>query len=148
MRDITVMLFATWKFAAIFPVAIIAMKMPFAETMLCTNIGGILGVLAFTYFSKFLLIIWNKYYPKKWISLRKKRKLFNKRNRRIVNLKSKYGLLGIVLLSPILLSIPIGSFLVTKYYGAKPSNLIYLVMGQVVWSLLYCLFYFQLKTIA
>lgn len=144
MQEFTIIFLATWKFAAIFPVAIVAMKMSFAETMLCTNIGGILGVLIFTFFSKYLLHIWNIYYPEKWKLLKKKRKLFNKRNRRIVNIKVKYGLTGIVLLNPILLSIPVSSFLVTKYYGNKIANLVYLVAGQIVWSFIYCFFYFQL----
>jgi hypothetical protein len=145
LQELTVIFFASWKFAAIFPVAIVAMKMSFAKTLLCTNIGGILGVLTFTFFSKFLLYIWNKYYPENWKLLKKKRKLFNKRNRRIVNIKVKYGLTGIVLLNPILLSIPISSFLVTKYYGRKTSNLVYLVAGQILWSFVYCFLYFQLS---
>jgi hypothetical protein len=144
MSELTIIFFASWKFAAIFPVAIIVMKMSFAETMLYTNLGGIVGILIFTYFSRFLIYLGNKVLPKK---TQKKHKLFNKRNRRIVNIKVKYGLPGVVILSPVLLSIPIGSFLIAKYYGAKPINLLYLVAGQVAWSLIYCLIYFQLRTI-
>ena len=144
MSELSIIFFASWKFAAIFPVAIVAMKMSFAETMLYTNVGGILGVFFFTYFSKTLIYLADKILSKK---TQKKHKLFNKRNRRIVNIKAKYGLPGIVILSPILLSIPIGSFLIAKYYGAKPINLIYLVAGQIAWSLVYCFIYFQVRTI-
>jgi hypothetical protein len=144
MQYVTVIFFASWKFAAIFPVAILAMKMSFAETMLCTNLGGILGVIFFTFFFKMLIFIWYKIWPKsKKVKIRNN--LFNKRNRRIVNIKIKYGLVGIVLLSPIILSIPVGSILINKYYGKKTLNLIYLVSGQIAWSLIYCLFYFQFK---
>jgi hypothetical protein len=144
MSALTIIFFASWKFAAIFPVAIIAMKISFAETMLYTNLGGVMGVIVFTYFSRFIIYLGNKILPKK---TQKRPKLFNKRNRLIVNIKVKYGLHGIVVLSPILLSIPIGSFLIAKYYGAKPINLMYQVAGQIVWSLGYCFIYFQLRTI-
>jgi hypothetical protein len=147
MQYVTVIFFASWKFAAIFPVAIIAMKMSFWETILYTNIGGILGVLVFSFFTKTILYFWSEIWPKKWKPAKKGHQLFNKRNRRIVNIKSKYGLPGIVILSPVLLSIPIGSFLITKYYSLKPLNLIYLIAGQIAWSFVYCLFYFQVRTI-
>jgi hypothetical protein len=57
----------------------------------------------------------------------------------------KYGLWGIVILNPVLLSIPVGSFLMVKYYGLKMKNLLWLVAGQVAWSLVYVLFLYYVK---
>lgn len=147
MKELTIILFCTWKFAATFPIAIYVMGMSFTETIVYTNIGGILGTLISVYFSQFFINIWNNYWPEKLKFRRKTRKIFTKRNRRFVKIKSKYGLIGIVLLSPVILSIPIGSFLTVKYYGNRIKNIIFLIAGQLFWSFVYTIFYTQVKTI-
>ena len=147
MKELTIILFCTWKFAATFPVAIYVMGMSFTETLVYTNIGGILGTLIFVYFSQFLISAWNKYWPEKLKFRRKKRKIFTKRKRRFVKIKSNYGLIGIVILSPVILSIPVGSFLTVKYYGNRIKNIIFLIAGQLFWSFVYTFFYTQVKTI-
>lgn len=141
------MLFCTWKFAAMFPVAIYVMGMSFTETLIYTNIGGMLGTVISVYFSRFLIATWNKYWPEKLTFHSKTRKRFTKRKRRIIKIKSKYGLIGIVVLSPVILSIPVGSFLTVKYYGSRIKNILFLIAGQFIWSVVYTLFYTHVKTI-
>ena len=145
MKELTVIFFCTWKFAATFPIAIYVMEMSFTETLIYTNIGGVLGTLIFTFFSDFLIKFWNKYWPEKLKFHRKTRKIFTKRNRRYVKIKLKYGLFGIVMLTPVILSIPVGSFLIVKYYGIKKTNIIYMIAGVIFWSFVYTLFYTQFK---
>jgi len=141
MKALTVIFFCSWKFAATFPVAVYVFKMSFAETIIYTNIGGVLGTLVSVYFSGMLIQLWQKYWPEKLKLRRKARKIFTKANRRLVSIKSKYGLFGIVVLSPVLLSIPLGSFLTVKYYGISRSNILLLIAGQVFWSVVYTFFY-------
>jgi len=141
MKEFLVIFFSSWKFAATFPIAILGMKMSIAESLIYTNIGGILGDIVFVYFSDFLIKIYEKYWPANFRPWSKKRKIFTKRNRRIVKLKIKYGLFGIVILSPVILSIPIGSFLTVKYYGLRITNVIWLIVGQIFWSLVYTFLY-------
>jgi len=147
MKELTVIFFCTWKFAATFPVAVYIMKMSVTETLIYTNIGGILGAVAFFYFSDFLIKMFTKYWPESLTIRRKKRKVFTKATRRFVTIKIKYGLPGIVLLSPVILSIPLGAFLAAKYYGSKPKTIMWLIAGQVFWSLIYTFFYTQVKEI-
>jgi hypothetical protein len=149
MKEATVIFFGTWKFAATFPLAIFGLNMTPAETIIYINLGGIIGVILFAKFWEAIIVIWNKLFPGKinTDASPKSKKIFTRRNRRIVNLKSKYGLPGIVILNPILLSIPIASFLVAKYYGNKTKNLMWLVAGQVGWSLIYTVFYFQVYSL-
>jgi hypothetical protein len=123
------------------------MKMSVIETLTYTNIGGVLGTIVFLYFSDFLIRIWNKTWPEGFVLLKKKRKVFTTANRRFVRIKIKYGLPGIVILSPVLLSIPLGSFLAAKYYGTKPRVLLWLIAGQMLWSVIYTFFYTQVKTV-
>lgn len=146
MKELTVIFFSSWKFAATFPVAIYAMKMSGQDTLIYTNIGGIIGAVSFVYFSKFLIKLWNRYWPESLRYRRKSLKVFTKRNRRIIRIKSKFGLAGIVILSPVLLSIPLGAFLTAKYYGAKYKNIIWLIAGQIVWSVIYTIIYLRLKS--
>ncbi|MBN2274866.1 MAG: hypothetical protein JXK95_11070 [Bacteroidales bacterium] len=146
MKEITVIFFCSWKFAATFPVAVYAMKMSFFDTIIFTNIGGAIGVLVFTFFSHLLIKAYTKYWPDKCKYHRKSKTIFNKRNRWLVKLKTKYGLPGIVILTPLLLSIPIGSFLIAKYYGERKANFLWLIFGQIMWSFVYTLFYTQIKS--
>jgi len=141
MKELTIIFFCTWKFAATFPVAIYVMKMSFTETLIYTNIGGILGAYLFLNFSGFLISIWNKYFH------RKKKIIFTPAARRFIKIKNKYGLLGIIILSPAILSIPVGAFLAAKYYGVRPKVLAGLIAGQFFWSVIFTLFYTQVKAI-
>ena len=148
MKEATLIFFGSWKFAATFPVAILGMKMTPSETLLYINIGGIIGVVLFARFWHAIILLWNKLFTAKSKSSiytnKSIKRIFTRRNRRIVKLKTKYGFPGIVILNPILLSIPVACFLVAKYYGNKPRNLVWLVAGQMAWSLVYTVFYFQL----
>ncbi|MBN2522672.1 MAG: hypothetical protein JXB24_05330 [Bacteroidales bacterium] len=144
MKELTIVISCTWKFALTFPVAVCLMRMSFAETILYTNIGGILGVFVFSFLSRFLIDLWEKYLPEKYKIRRTTRKKFSVKNRRLVWIKQKYGMPGIVVLTPVLLSVPVGAFLVTKYYGKKLINYFWLFFGLFCWSLIYTAFYFQM----
>jgi hypothetical protein len=147
MKEITIIFFCTWKFAATFPVAVYIMKMSFWETLIYTNIGGVIGAVIFFYFSDFLIRLWKRYWPESLSVHRRKKKVFTRGNRRFVILRRKYGLPGIVFLSPVLLSIPLGSFLAVKYYGTRTRNIVWLIAGQVFWSLVYTYFYVKVGTV-
>jgi len=147
VKPLTIIFFSSWKFAATFSVAIYVMRMTFWETLIYTNLGGILGAVVFFYFSAVIINLWNSYWPEKLRCRPKNRKVFTTRNRRFVRLKMKFGLSGIVLLSPVILSIPIGAFLTVKYYGHKTKNIFFLILGQVFWSLIYTVFLMKVKTV-
>ncbi len=145
MKELTIIFFSSFKFAATFPVAIYLAKMTPVQTLIYTNAGGLAGTFIFMYMSEFLIRMWNKFRPQSLKRNRKQRKVFTARNRRIVRIKVKYGLWGVVILSPVLLSIPLGSFLMVKYYGLKMKNMLWLLAGQVAWSLIYVLFLYYIK---
>jgi hypothetical protein len=147
VKELTIILFCTWKFAAMFPIAVLAMKMSFFETIIYTNIGGALGAVIFTFFSSILIETWNKYLPVKFKLHKKPKRVFTKRKRFLVKIKVKYGLTGIVVLTPLILSIPVGSFLVAKYYGRKKINIAWLISGQIVWSFIYTYLYKQAEAV-
>ncbi len=146
MRVLTIIFFGSWKFAATFPLAIYAMNMSWIESIIYINIGGIIGSFGFAYLSDYIINLWKKLWLKHMKSSKKHKKIFTKRNRRIIKIKSKFGFVGIILLSPVLLSIPVGSFLIVKYYGARFKNILWLIAGQVGWSVIYTFFYTTIRT--
>jgi hypothetical protein len=79
----------------------------------------------------------------------KPRKIFTPRTRNIVRLWNKYGLIGLAILTPIAISIPVGTFFITKLERNKKKILLYLFISIVCWSLiLTSLFHFaKIKTI-
>ena len=148
MKEILVILFSTVKFGLTFPLAIMEYHLGFMGTILWTNVGGLIGILIFAYLSKQLLYLWRNHLVKffrKLFNIKnehvKSKKIFTKKNRRIVKIKSKYGLPGIALSTPILLSIPLGVFLTIRYFNHKKYKLLYLLAGNIIWSFLYTTFY-------
>ncbi len=147
MDILIIILSSTWKFAATFPIAVYVFKMSFFQTIVYTNIGGLLGIIIFRFLSKGLIKLYIAFWPEKLKRKRKTIKKFTRFNRRLVWLKAKYGLYGIVFLTPVLLSIPVGTFLVTKYYGQNKLSYLYLLFSQLIWSVIYTFFYFKIKAL-
>lgn len=131
------------------------------ETILYCVIGGMLGVVIFSYLSKpfFVLEHWlfrkfRKWRRKKDIFTKpkvdlegnfevtyeyveahsEKRRIFTKRNRRIILIWKKYGLTGIAIITPILLSIPIGTIIANSLESRKSKILLYMFLSILFWS--------------
>ena len=138
-------LFSSFKFAATFPLVIIQFEFSFAETILWTNVGGIAGIYFFAFLSGKIISWWKRTFRKSNRSILKdeqqSKKIFTRKNRRIVRVKTKYGLIGIALITPFLLSIPVGVFLVVRYYHSSRARFLYLIGANLVWSLIYTGFY-------
>jgi hypothetical protein len=131
------------------PALSFGMGLNFIQTWLSTTAGGILGVVVFFFLSRWLLHLYARYFfyyfhlirvkiygllkiaVPKFIPARK----FTKRNRFIIKMVRKYGLAGIVILTPVLLSIPVGTFIATRYYSNNRYLLGYLCGSVFFWSL-------------
>ncbi len=119
------------------------------QTVIFTTAGGILGILFFYFLSKWIIRQYNKlcpvvfsYFTGEKVEKAKKilncdqppKKKFTRKNKIIINIRRKYGFFGIIFLTPILLSIPIGAFLAQKYYSKKANVLVYMSISIVLWS--------------
>lgn len=150
-------LISSVKFIFSFPLAL-KYDFPFYQTLLVTSIGGICGVLFFAFISAELIIFYNwfvhvylakfprthrfakqvkefyhKFFP------RKQKKIFSKRSKRFVRIKQRYGLIGIAILTPLLLSIPIGTFLAIRFFTRSKNTLFYLCISVTFWSVVFSL---------
>lgn len=124
-----------------FPLAVLQFKFSFAETILWTNAGGILGIYFFAFLSQKIIAWWNRRFRPRRLARRSHKKIFTGRNRRIVRIKQNYGLFGIAFTTPLLLSIPVGTFLIVRYYRNQKFRFFYLIASNFFWSVVYTLFY-------
>jgi hypothetical protein len=132
------------KFAMTFPLAVMQFKFSFLETLLWTNVGGILGIYFFAFLSEQVMAWWKRLFRKQRARVRaavREKKVFTKRNRRIIRIKQQYGLVGIAFTTPLLLSIPVGTFLVVRYYRTSKTKFSYLIASNLFWSVIYTAFY-------
>jgi polyferredoxin len=49
-------------------------------------------------------------------------------------MKKRYGLWGIIITSPVILSIPVGAFLLKKYYSETKNVFGYMMISIVGWA--------------
>lgn len=144
IQIILTILSSSVKFAMTFPLAVMQFRFSFAETILWTNVGGLIGVYFFAYLSDKLIIWWQHTFRNKKKEPGQKSKpkaIFTKKNRRIIRIKQNYGLIGIALMTPLLLSIPVGTFLMVRYYNRSRFKFAALIASNIIWSVIYTLFY-------
>lgn len=155
-KIIQVFLLATVKYVITFPYALL-IGLNFEQTLIAVTLGGIAGFFFFYHFSGFAIkrfhyvkTFLRKYTPapvrKKYRELLLWRRnmtgerVFNKRNRLIARFRSKFGLPGIIILSPVVLSIPIGAFLLNKYYSKHKMAKPYMVLSILSWTAVFVAF--------
>ncbi len=131
------LLLASVKFAIAVPFFILENKLTFLQGFLFGVSSGLFGILTFMFLSTIILRFWHWLKEQLGIKRRKPQKVFTKRSRMMVRIKSKYGLAGIALLSPIIISIPIGVFLAMRYFKNKNKVFLYMWGGVILWSLIF-----------
>jgi len=148
LKILIVFLVSSIKFL-IAPALSFGMGLNFIQTWLSTTAGGIVGVIVFFFLSKWLLRLYSKYFFYYMHLLRIKiyayfnmaipkfipARRFTRRNRMIIKIVKKFGMAGIVILTPVLLSIPVGTFIATRYYSSNRFLLVYLSASVLFWSL-------------
>jgi hypothetical protein len=155
-KIIQVFLLATVKYVLTFPYALL-IGLNFEQTLIAVTLGGIAGFFFFYHFSGFAIkqfhhvkTFLRKHAP---LSVRLKyrqlmmwrknitgERVFSRRNRFIARFRARFGLFGIVVLSPIVLSIPIGAFLLNKYYSKHKFAMPYMVISIISWTAVFVAF--------
>lgn len=104
----------------------------FAETLIITSSGGILGVIVFYYFGEFIFRLYDRFSRK--LKRNRSPKVFSRKNKLIVKVKSKWGLIGLAIITPVLLSIPVGSFIAARFFNTHQRTLATLIISVILWS--------------
>ncbi|MFY9309112.1 MAG: hypothetical protein WAQ28_08720 [Bacteroidia bacterium] len=117
-------------------------KFPFFKAVTVTCLGGFTGSTFFVYSSDWLIA-----YFKRRKALKKlknpnapPKKKFTRMNKIVVLAKKRFGLLGIALLTPSLLSIPIGCFIAVRYFKDKQRIIVFMYGSILFWSVFICSF--------
>ncbi len=149
LKILNVLLLSTVKYFYT-PIYAYMIGLDYWGTMAAMIVGGVLGFLIYYHFSKIVIVStkhikplanivipyhlrdhYNRYKHKR--RLRKKnKKIFTKRNRRLVKLGNNYGMYTIILLTPILISLILGAFLLRKYYGNRREAVPLMIVSIII----------------
>lgn len=121
--------FSSIKFFLAPPAAVIA-GYGFLSSVLITFSGASIGFVIFFKFWQYIKMVFEKLFkPKK-----KAKKTFSKKNKLIVKAKVSYGLIGLALLTPCLLGIPLGAILASNYYSKSKKAIPVFLTSILLWS--------------
>lgn len=100
------------------------------EIMTVTVMGMMSSVLVFTYLGEWIKREWG-------MRIRKKKVLFSRKSRRLVNIWQKFGPVGVAFLTPLLLT-PIGGTIVLTTFGVKKNKILtYMLLSGIFWSFVF-----------
>ena len=149
-KIVHVILLASVKYFFTLPYAMI-IGLEYKEAIFAVLIGGIGGFLFFFYLSKpvfrglqaarpficrhfpgilktrFKSICNNNRHPNNV-------KRFTRKNRFLVKFRKSYGFWGIIVSTPLFLTIPLGAFLAGKYYSKRKFLVGYMILSIVGWA--------------
>lgn len=128
------------------PTVIFIYKSNYIMALASSCTGAVFGTVVFTYLFAGILKWWDRI-KEGMFSSKHPKKIFTKFNRRVIRIKHRFGLIGIAILTPIFLSIPIGAFLAERFYKDKKKVILYLGVSSVAWCfILYFTFLFFYDT--
>ncbi len=152
IKIIHVVLLASVKYFLTLPYAMI-IGLDYKQAVIAVLIGGIGGFLFFYYFSRRAVRIYHRILPYIHTLIpvssrsrekrsdparidqdKKHKRIFTKRNRLIARLRYSYGFWGIIVTTPVLLTIPVGAFLANKYYSRRRFIVFYMILSIIGWA--------------
>lgn len=150
IKILHVVLLASVKYFFTLPYAMI-IGLEYKHAVLAVLVGGIGGFLFFYYLSKpvirgidfgwpflcrlvpsFIQVRYKKFCER--IQIKKPAKIFSRKSRFISRIKTTYGLWGIVVATPLFLTIPLGAFLLNKYYSRRKHVVFYMILSIIGWA--------------
>ena len=105
----------------------------FGLSILTTFGGGFLGVILFTYFGELVKSLIARIRPTRQPRPQKKS---SRRERLIVRLEKKGGIWAIALLTPVLLTVPIGTLAAVSFQYRRKAILFAMAVSFACWTLL------------
>ncbi len=124
----SILLLTMFKFIA-GPLGGYAAGFPLLKTIIVTVLGVMSSVTLFTYLGTYLRErVLNKIF--------RNSKTFTKRNRRFVTIWKKYGVIGVAVLTPILLTPIGGTLLLTSFRTPKGQIIFCMLISTVFWAVL------------
>jgi len=150
LKILHVILLASVKYIITLPYAMV-IGLEYEQALFSVLLGGIGGFLFFYYLSKPVIRGFNLILPRicklipenikikyrhfcERTSTRRKTKKFTRKNRFIARFRRSYGFWGIIVTTPLFLTIPLGAFLAGKYYSNRRYLVLYMVISIIFWA--------------
>jgi len=102
----------------------------FFESVFLAIGGGMFGVLLFTYGYDLFRRLWRYLHPEKIHRIK-----FSSQKRFLVRIRQRIGLFGICMLTPIFLTVPIGTLLAHTIEKNRHKVLYFMLLSFSIWSL-------------
>ena len=112
----------------------------FLETLLASGSSCILTSFLFTFLFDGAINWAEKFLDRKFPNRKRNKKIFTRKNRLIIKSKKNFGVIGISFISPLFLSIPLGSFLCIRFFGQKVKTFIWLSVFSIFWVVIFYFF--------
>ncbi|MGZ3866996.1 MAG: hypothetical protein ACXVC6_11440 [Bacteroidia bacterium] len=116
------------------PTTVFAFHFTFLQTLLVSGTAGVCGSIVFGFVSDEALRLY-EWVMKKIFPNRKKPKRFTRMNRFVIKAKKYFGIPGIAALAPLILSIPLGSFLAIRFFRDRHKTIIWMSAMSVAWTI-------------
>ena len=151
VKLIHVFLLATVKYFITFPYALL-IGIDKTQAIIAVTVGGLCGFFFFYYLSAVVIRVLkskrhnvtrfvNKYFKVDLelllLKLKPKTSTSMKQKRLFVKFRNRYGFAGIIIATPILLSIPLGAFLLNRYYSRRKYVFAYMVLSILGWAVIF-----------
>jgi hypothetical protein len=138
VKLVPIFLLCMVKFVVGVPALYAATKWGFLPMFVFSTVSGCCGVVAFLFFERGLMKLWSAIKSKLSFKSRPSvpPKRFTKRSRMLVKIINSYGLPGIALITPTIISIPVGSILAGRLFHNHKRVFLFLSASVVLWSAL------------
>ena len=130
-KVIGLFLLASVKFA--FSIPIVVYQFSNVDAFLIIVTGGGFGILFFCFLWKYIIEWWAgsvQIFKKKSLDTLK----VNKKKRWLIWFKNTYGYWGMVVFTPVVFSIPLGTFIIQRYFRYKSRKLLHLFLSVLFWA--------------
>ena len=119
-----------------------ALGLNYVETVISIFVGAVISAAFFFFSAEYFM----QRAQKKRIKLMQEahkngetiaqKRVFSRMDKGVVRLKLRFGKIGICFWAPFLLSVPVGSIIVAKFYGKYSFTFLYVILGMLINSLL------------
>ena len=107
----------------------------YRESLIITTTGGVVGILMFTFIGEGIAYSWKKIQSSFFGKSKSRIKKFNRLTRLVISIKNKFGVMGVSMITPSLISIPVGTLIINRLYKGKFKNLLVLFFALLIWSI-------------
>ena len=121
-----------------------AQHISFIPSLLVTTLGGTVGIFVFVFLGNYLKHLSQviNYTVKRLYKSADKGKdtpiprKFTWQNKLIIKIKRRFGLFGIAMVTPCIISIPVGCLVASHFFADKKKVLLYTIVSLIIWSLI------------